>query len=326
MAKLEVLPEQHIIDGFKKVIDFYVYMGIPCARKWPRSPGHKRTPAVEKQWIPFSYINTIAATLPEEIIQAYQEMAAGTQYHWKDYLTKAYISGIEDIAALNPIPEIPPITEYFTITNIEQHRLPTGWKTVLTTNVACTMLMFWTDREPRKYFRYRRRRGVSILAMANFGFVYTRRLWQREPTDSDKHTFYFLAMEEDETRYFATIAWKHHWLMKSTSPIFHKTREHPWLWPIIDESWDNPYDLPPHMDFVIIERWQPTEPPTYALVLTEPWHPPSEEPPILIKVFTEPWSLFTDPPPMVLLATEFWDNPYSEPPVMIRFIIEEWTQ
>lgn len=35
MAKLDVMPEQWIIDYYKGTIDFYEWNGIPCCRKWP---------------------------------------------------------------------------------------------------------------------------------------------------------------------------------------------------------------------------------------------------------------------------------------------------
>lgn len=326
MVKLKALPSQAIIDGFKGTADFYINMGIPCARAWPRSPGHRRTPSVEAQWIPFSYIQTLASILPAEIIDWYKEMAAGTPYTWKDYLTRAYIAGIDDIKKLNPIPLTPSITEYFAITSITQTQLPTGWKTILTTDTACTMLMFWTDREPRKHMTRRIRRGLSLLAMASFGFVYTRELWQREPEDSYTHTFHFISMPEDQTRYFATIAFKTRWLMKSTSPIMHKTILHGWRWPILIETWDNPYLLPPHMQPVIRESWTPTEPPTFIKLFTELWYNPYETPPTLTKILTELWTLYSEPPPMPTnVITEPWTL-YSNPPPMIKILTEPWTQ
>ncbi|GAI98357.1 unnamed protein product, partial [marine sediment metagenome] len=54
MAKLKVLPHQAIIDGLKGKVDFYLHRGIPCARKWPKSPGHLRAPAVMAQWQTFT--------------------------------------------------------------------------------------------------------------------------------------------------------------------------------------------------------------------------------------------------------------------------------
>lgn len=93
MAKLTVLPELAIIDMMKGTIDYYVHDGIPCARKWPASPGHKRAPAVEAQWDAFSYATKLWNYQSEEIHQAYAETAAGTNLSGRDLSQKAYISG-----------------------------------------------------------------------------------------------------------------------------------------------------------------------------------------------------------------------------------------
>jgi len=95
MAVLTQMPQQHIIDGFKGVVDFYEYKGIPCARKWPvwhpRQPSDTERAAQEA----FAYINRIASQLPEYIKDQYHRMAVGTPWTWKDLLVKAYIHGLD---------------------------------------------------------------------------------------------------------------------------------------------------------------------------------------------------------------------------------------
>lgn len=93
MAKLTALPEQAIISGFKGKIDFYLYMGIPVARKWPRSPGHKRAPAVEAQWPTWAYASRIWSQMDDETQKAYIETAAGAHKTGRDLATLAYLSG-----------------------------------------------------------------------------------------------------------------------------------------------------------------------------------------------------------------------------------------
>ncbi len=93
MAKLTAMPSQDIISGFKGKIDFYVYMGIPVARKWPRSPGHKRAPAVEAQWPAFTTAAQIWNQLDEHTQEAYIETASGTPLTGRDLATKAYLAG-----------------------------------------------------------------------------------------------------------------------------------------------------------------------------------------------------------------------------------------
>jgi len=92
MAKLTALPEQAIISGFKGTIDFYEYMGIPCARKWPRSPGHARAPAVEAQWPVFTDAVHSWDTLSQDVKDAYNSMASATGLSGRDLSTKFYIA------------------------------------------------------------------------------------------------------------------------------------------------------------------------------------------------------------------------------------------
>lgn len=92
MAKLTALPHQSIISGFKGTLDFYVWMGMPCVRSWPRSPGHKRTPAVEAQWPAFATASKAWSFLSPEIQAAYREMSAGLRLSARDLFIKYYLS------------------------------------------------------------------------------------------------------------------------------------------------------------------------------------------------------------------------------------------
>jgi len=104
MAKLGALPSLAIISGFKGVIDYYVNyqtcpaetgeVGVPCARMWPRSPGHKRAPAVEAGWVDFSIAAKAWSTLSAEIQDAYNTMASNTGSSGRDLFMKSYISGL----------------------------------------------------------------------------------------------------------------------------------------------------------------------------------------------------------------------------------------
>jgi len=104
MAKLKALPSLAIISGFRGKIDFYINhqtcdpelqgTGIPCARKWPRSPGHDRAPAVQAQWQAFSDASKLWATLSDDIQQAYIAMAEGTGLSGRDMFTRSYLTGL----------------------------------------------------------------------------------------------------------------------------------------------------------------------------------------------------------------------------------------
>jgi len=104
MAKLTALPSLAIIDGFKGVIDFYVNhqscdpevkgSGIPCARKWPKSPGHLRAEAVMSQWSAFTYASREWGNISAEVQEAYKAMAKGTGLSGRDMFTRSYLKGL----------------------------------------------------------------------------------------------------------------------------------------------------------------------------------------------------------------------------------------
>ncbi|MBA7538140.1 hypothetical protein ES705_30414 [subsurface metagenome] len=93
MAKLTAMPHQAIVDGLKGTIDFYLWRGIPVARKWPRSPGPRRAPAVEAQWEAWSYASRIWSLMDDETKQSYIATSAGTNLSGRDLAVKAYLSG-----------------------------------------------------------------------------------------------------------------------------------------------------------------------------------------------------------------------------------------
>lgn len=94
MAKLARMPSLAIISGFKGHIDFYQWMGIPVARKWPRSPGHLRAQAVMDQWADFSYATGAWNLLSEEVQAAYRALSVGSGLSGRDLFTRSYLSGL----------------------------------------------------------------------------------------------------------------------------------------------------------------------------------------------------------------------------------------
>jgi len=94
MAKLEVMPHQGIIDGFKGTVDFYVYMGIPVARAWPRPPSGERSPAVKAQWSPFSYAAKEWNNLSPTVQRRYQLLATNSGLTGRDMQVRAYLTGL----------------------------------------------------------------------------------------------------------------------------------------------------------------------------------------------------------------------------------------
>lgn len=92
MAKITKMPSLAIIDGFKGVVDFYIHDGIPCARRWPRSPGLRRAPAVEAQWPAWTWASKNWNSLTPYVQDAYKRMASGTNLSGRDIFQKSYIT------------------------------------------------------------------------------------------------------------------------------------------------------------------------------------------------------------------------------------------
>ena len=93
MAIIKEMVSRKIIDGFKGTVDFYVYKGVPCARRWPRSQGKSQTPASVAQWPVFRRAAELWSQVSPEVRQAYEDMTAGTNLTAKDMFFRGYISG-----------------------------------------------------------------------------------------------------------------------------------------------------------------------------------------------------------------------------------------
>lgn len=92
MAKVTALPGADIINGFKGTIDFYLWNGLAVARRWPRSPGRKRAPAVEAQWSAWTEASRLWVKLSPAVQEAYKQMAAGTHMSGRDLSVKCYLT------------------------------------------------------------------------------------------------------------------------------------------------------------------------------------------------------------------------------------------
>ena len=93
MAIIKAMVGRKVIDGFRGVIDFYFYMGIPCARSWPRKPKGARVPAVMAQWPVFQNAARLWHEISPEVRKTYEEMAVTTNLTPRDIFTRGYISG-----------------------------------------------------------------------------------------------------------------------------------------------------------------------------------------------------------------------------------------
>lgn len=93
MAVLRQMPQQAIISGFKGTIDFYLWKGIPCARKWPHWPKRVPYPQEKANQDRFAYAVHIWPLLSEYLREMYRQMTVGTDWTPRDIFMRCYLSG-----------------------------------------------------------------------------------------------------------------------------------------------------------------------------------------------------------------------------------------
>lgn len=91
MARLTELPSIDIIRGFKGVLDFYLWRGLPCVRSWPRTPKSRQTEATKAAALLFGQVLKNYRLLADMVLVAYQDIATGTPRTARDvYVSGAY--------------------------------------------------------------------------------------------------------------------------------------------------------------------------------------------------------------------------------------------
>jgi len=106
MARLTALPSIDIIQGFKGVLDFYLWKGLPCVRKWPYTPPSKRTAGTKSAASLFGEILKSYRLTADTVLEAYQEMAKGAPRTPRDI----YVSGTLGHLHERTPPPVPPTT------------------------------------------------------------------------------------------------------------------------------------------------------------------------------------------------------------------------
>ena len=94
MAVIKAMPSEAIISGYKGTLDYYYNMGLACVRRWPRSPGHLRTPAVMSTWEAFATASRLWMQLSPEVQRSYEELATGTGLTGRDMFQRSYLKGL----------------------------------------------------------------------------------------------------------------------------------------------------------------------------------------------------------------------------------------
>lgn len=123
MALIAQMPSKDIVNSLRGVLDFYTWCNLNIVRKWPRAPERGRNENVLATGARFSYINKLASTLPENVIDTYQWLADKTGLTWKDWLTRNYISGKTHLRLIGPAYEPPPVIKY--LDDLEDVEVPT---------------------------------------------------------------------------------------------------------------------------------------------------------------------------------------------------------
>lgn len=93
MAKIAEMPNEIIVSGFKGILDYYVWMGIPCVRSWPSRRTLPHSPAEQAQWPIFATAITVWTQADDETRAAYEKMAQGSTLSGRDIASKLYMKG-----------------------------------------------------------------------------------------------------------------------------------------------------------------------------------------------------------------------------------------
>lgn len=106
MARLDALPSVDIIRGFKGVLDFYLWKGLPCVRSWPYTPPSRRTAGTKAAASLFGEILSSYRLVADTVQEYYVELAAGIPRTPRDI----YVSGTLGHLHERTLPPVPPTT------------------------------------------------------------------------------------------------------------------------------------------------------------------------------------------------------------------------
>lgn len=202
MTKLTALPEQAVISGFKGVVDFYLWKGIPVARKWPRSPEGPRTAAVQAQWPAFIAAARLWMLLSPEIQSAYRTMTAGGSLSGRDIFTRAYLTGLFDYPHVPPEPPGVQLANHWApLTHTASTTAP-GGKIIVTTDKPRHLTIRWTALKPHYYLVSEFQRGTAWLLKPHWALSAFTDKEQEEAGDTTTHTFLISPWPSNQTRYY----------------------------------------------------------------------------------------------------------------------------
>jgi hypothetical protein len=87
------MPQQAIVSGFYGTIDYYVYMGIPVARAWPKQRTVPFSPQEQQQWTIFAQATRVWPLLDNTTRASLVAMTPAASLSARDLATKLYLNG-----------------------------------------------------------------------------------------------------------------------------------------------------------------------------------------------------------------------------------------
>lgn len=96
MARLDVLPAESIIRGFKGILDFYLWRGLPCVRAWPRYRPARQTDASKAAALLFGAIIKAYSLLGDVPLEAYRADAADHNRTARDIMVSGVYGNLHE--------------------------------------------------------------------------------------------------------------------------------------------------------------------------------------------------------------------------------------
>jgi len=128
MARLTALPSLDIIHGLKGVLDFYLWKGLPCVRRWPRMTKAQQTQGTIAASAIFGEISTAYRTLAPLELAALQEAAKDQPRTARDLYMSAAYGHLHQVAEppAPPPPEEQMYDAYVCLRDLKPQNTPGG--------------------------------------------------------------------------------------------------------------------------------------------------------------------------------------------------------
>jgi len=97
MARIKSLPSIETIRGFRGILDFYVWRGLPCVRRWPNKGHHNRSPVEVAAGYTFGAIIKAFALVGGEVKALYDQDAVGQPRTGRDIYVSALFGKLHEV-------------------------------------------------------------------------------------------------------------------------------------------------------------------------------------------------------------------------------------